>query len=628
MNEKRTTKLKATASCIGFFALFLAVLTVVSLIYVPKWRGLDAEEMRGLYAEEENSIDILCLGSCNMYSSFSPVIAYEQYGLTSYVYGCPDQELCISYHYLVEALKTQDIKAVVLETLFLTCEPTAKREYYNRTAVEYMLPSLNKAQLIFELGGMESEYMQTVDSSAPDKLLTYAGYFFPLLRYHGREDVTNKDIEFYYDRDDYSELKGGRPLWSYLQNENVDFAYVANGDKIRDTSREYFIKIQELCEKKGIPLVLVKSPNHYRWDEEATAAVTEFAAERGVTLLDFFNYDDFRVTDYSSTTGRLNIYGMKRFTEHLSEYLVNELGMKPHDLSPENKAKWDACVEALHATAEKKKMNIDAGQLYRVYNEVEGIRLLWNDAPGATTYSVYRKADKESAFKKVGTSEQSTFLDTSVEGGVGYRYYIVPEDGTLKDVQSNKKYFVFVDAPTAGQAYNLNGGIQLEWEASSTGTKYQIQRKSWDYLNYSNWDTVTGTKYTNMDVKNCVAFNYRIRASLTKDGDVYYSGALVLSAIPIKTPEIVSVKSNSGKNTVTWKSMQGGGDSTVEVYRRAENEKEFQLIKTLNGKETKFVDTEVESGVQYFYEIVFTKTNIGITGRSERSNTVGVYTTN
>ena len=129
------------------------------------------------------------------------------------------------------------------------------------------------------------------------------------------------DVTFHIERDDYSTIKGGSPIYRYLDNDSVDFAYVNNGEEIRDVSREYFIKIQELCEQEGIEFLLVKSPNHYRWDDEATQAVHEFAKERNVPLLDFHTYDDFITSDYSDTTGRLNIHGMKRFTEHLCDYL-------------------------------------------------------------------------------------------------------------------------------------------------------------------------------------------------------------------------------------------------------------------------------------------------------------------
>ncbi len=620
---KKNSKISAVLRCTGFIALFLAILTLLTLVYVPKWEGRDSEEMRGFYQEAPGSIDILCLGSCNMYSSFSPVIAYEQHGLTSYVFGCPDQELVISYHYLKEALKTQDIKLVVLESLFLTCEPTGKREYYNRTALEYMEPSLNKAQLILELGAMESEYMQTVDASAPDTLLTYAGYFFPLLRYHGREDLTMDDVTFHFQRDDYSENKGGLPLFSYLNNETLDFAYVLNGEAIRDTSREYFIKIQELCAQEGIELLLVKSPNHFRWDEPATQAVTAFAAERNVNFVDFDTFGDFRRDDYSSTTGRLNVYGMKRFTEHLSQYILENYDIGPHDLSPENAAKWDACVESFHAKANDAGMTIDEGQIYRIYNEAAGIRLLWNRALDADSYVLYRKVE-DGEFEKVATLSECAYLDTDVTHGTKYTYRVQPENGALADTVSNESQYMFVAAPLGGTAKNRDGTVQLAWEPATEEVSYHIQRKSWDALGYSYWDTTQRTTYRNLSCKKCVAYNYRIRAMIQDGEQTYYSGAIVLSAIPIPTPAISTMSATSGGNTFRWSAISGG--DSYEIYRRAAGEAEFTHIDTISGKRTSYTDKNVEDGVQYFYKIVLTKSKAGIDDRSDYSNTVGIVT--
>ncbi len=622
MEKKTSSRGRTALRCTGFIALFLAIFTVLSLIYVPKWEGLDAEQMRGLYQEEENSLDVLFLGSCNIYSSFSPVIAYEQHGITSYVFACPDQELVISYHYLKEALKKQDIKTVVLETLFLTCEPTAKREYYNRTALEYMPMSANKASLIMNLGAAESEYMQTVDPSAPDKLLTYAGYFFPLLRYHSRGDLTMDDITFHLNRDDYSQEKGGKPLFSYLNNETINLDYVLNGEEIRETSREWFIKLQELCEEEGIELVLAKSPNRFRWDDEATAAVHAFAEERNVPLIDFFDHDVFTVNDFSSTTGRLNIYGMKKFTEIMCDYLKENMGVTAHDLTPENKAKWDDCVDHLHDTANEKGMSIDEGQLYRIYNEVGGIRLLWNRCLDGNIYSIYRCEGKDGEFKKLDTVSEITYLDETVKPGQGYTYRIVPEEGALKGMESNELYYVFVDAPAAGSAENSDGKVQLAWEASEAGESYDIQRKSWDSLNYSKWDTWEKTSYRNLKCDSGVLYNYRVRATLEEDDTTYYSGALVLKAIPLTTPQITSVSAKSGSNTIKW--AETSGEKEYHIYRRAENEDEFVLYDTASSSKTSYKDTSVKGGVQYFYKIVLVKDRLGVESVSNESNTVGV----
>lgn len=185
-------------SFIGFVTLFLAILTALTLVFFPKRQDGESKYLRGFNSEESDSIDVLMLGSCNMYTSYSPVIAYEEYGLLSYGYTCADQEYCTAYYYLKDALKKQkNIQVVALETLFLTCNPTEKRESYNRLAVDHLPLSLNKLELIFSLGSAESEWMNSLDSSNPGKALTYAGYIFPLLRYHGRDDVTIEDDVLY-----------------------------------------------------------------------------------------------------------------------------------------------------------------------------------------------------------------------------------------------------------------------------------------------------------------------------------------------------------------------------------------------------------------------------------------------
>lgn len=529
---------RRVAGVVSFTALFLAIITVLTMVYLPKFSESDGRHMRGFYEEEENSINVLMLGSCNMYSSYSPVIAYEQTGLVSYAYCCPDQEICTAYHYLKEALKTQEnIQLVVLESLFLTCEPTAKREYYNRLAVEYLHPSWNKLELIYELGGMESEYMQTMDPTAPGKTLTYAGYLFPLLRYHSREDVSwEEDIAWWWENDNYSVLKGGIPLYSYLNNETLDFPYVLNGEVVRDTSREYFIKIQELCQENGIELLLAKSPNHYRWDEEAISAIHAFAEERNVPLLDFHDYDDFLLSDYSTTTGRLNVYGMKKFTEHMCDYIQENYSIRHTPLSPENQARWDECVALFHKTSNKKDMSIDENTIYRIKNEPEGIQLFWNRCLDCGSFDVYRQASGEEAYQKVATVEGSTWLDETVQPNTGYRYYVVPTEGQYQGTASNTKYYYFLEAPTNALWQRTDEQISLQWDAAEVDG-YSLQRKRSDYLNYSSLATLSSgeTGYADTEeLSKGSRFEYRLRSMVELEGDTYYSGAVVISVDPLK----------------------------------------------------------------------------------------------
>lgn len=59
--------------CIAFMLIVALLLSIVTMIYLPKW-SYDNEvgQVSGFYQEEKNTIDVIGLGSCNMYSSFSP----------------------------------------------------------------------------------------------------------------------------------------------------------------------------------------------------------------------------------------------------------------------------------------------------------------------------------------------------------------------------------------------------------------------------------------------------------------------------------------------------------------------------------------------------------------------------
>ena len=190
--------LKEIIAGVAFLLVFTLLLSILTLVYYPKWKANTTHgQMAGFYREPKNSLDVILLGSCNMYTSFSPVLLYDEYGITSYGMTCPDEELSTSYYYLKDALKRQKPKVVVVEALFFTAPNDQKREKYNRFALDYMPLSLNKIQAAAALAGRESRFMQQYDETAADSLLTFMSYLFPLLRYHSRTDLSAEDLTFF-----------------------------------------------------------------------------------------------------------------------------------------------------------------------------------------------------------------------------------------------------------------------------------------------------------------------------------------------------------------------------------------------------------------------------------------------
>lgn len=610
----------------AFLLIFATLFTVVTLIFLPK-RSYKSEvgQPAGFYEEPDNTIDVLFLGSCNMYSSMSPVLMYESHGITGYCFSCPDQEMSTAYYYLKEALKTQELKAVVLESLFLTLTNNSKREHYNRFAFDYFPLNWNKTVLAYETSERESEFMKKYDSTAPDALLTFAGYMFPLLRYHGRTDLTANDLTFFLTDDLYNPYKGGIPQYSYTSNDDNYFSKVFNGTSINEMSLEYVPKIKALCDELGIPFIIAKSPNYARWgyDDSYTKIVREFADELGVPFIDFHaeEYNNFEIWDYGYQTGRLNVYGVKKFSTTMGDYLTEEFGLEPTLLSAEDKEAWDACVDQYYQLAEEEDCSLYPGQIAQLSNIDGALRVRWN-ACDSRTYSIYRCVGKSGEFSLLTDSAQGVvYDDADVIPGQGYTYYVVPNQGELAGVKSDTAYYVYVDMPKNFKAENINGKIKLTWDESSVSSHYRIARRYGSNFNFEFYDNVENNQYVNKAVTDGYSYYYRLSSVYKEDGVSYVSMTTIVSIVPQSTPEISEVTTGDDYIKLTWEKLVN--QDSIQVWRRSESEEEFTLLETTDGSKTSYTDESVDPGTEYFYKIISHVKVFGIAGDSDPSNTVG-----
>ena len=613
---------------IAFLLLFTFVLTLTTYFFYPKWTtDQEISQMNGVYREEKNTLDVLYLGSCNMYTSVAPTLIYEEYGITGYADTCPDQAMSTSYFYLKDVLKRQSPKVVVVEALFLTCPDNSRRARYNRFALDYMPLSFNKIALAAVTAKREVEVMRQYDSSVPDTLLTFMSYIFPLLRYHSRNDLSKTDLSFFLTTDLYNYGKGCWPQYNYATNDGLYFDTVFNGSEIQDTAKKWFPKIKELCDKKGIELLVMKSPNYARWgyDDTQTKIARDYVEGLGVPFLDLHQpqYDVFEEYDYGYGTGRMNIYGMKKLSSELGAYLVNTYDLQPTALTEAQKENWDNCVRYFYDRADEHETSIRPGQIAQLKNTEDSIRIRWNPADDCDSYSIYRRTGKSGSYELITEGAAGcVFFDTAVEHGQGYSYYVVPENGALKGRASDPAYYVFVSMPQNVQAQNEDGIVRLSWDEVKNITRYRIQRRLATAFNFEQWDTTTYTTYPNTVVDCGKLYHYRICARIVEDGKTYDSETVIVSQIPQKTPTILSCSSSKGANTIKWEKLPEQGE--LFVFRRAEDEKEFKLLKKIDGSSTQFADTDVTAGKQYFYKIQSHRYIYNFDAKSAFSNTVGI----
>ncbi len=264
--------------------------------------------MEDFYSYPEDSIDVIMLGSSHLGVNVDTTILANQYGIASYKLWGSTQPIWNAYYNLVEALKTQHPKVVVLEALGLAHDT----EYYG---------SANAVKNTFGLRWSRNKVDAIQASFEPDEVMDA---LFPLAQYHSRyAELEAKDFSYYFWDDPHSEHNTQN--WDAvcpMEEPSTSQKTLPLGDK----QLKYLKKIIYLCEKNDIPLVVFTAPYTIPDEERARLnTANELLTEENIDQLDCLtNYKDYGIdfsTDFGDTAGHLNSAGCAKLSSVLGEYL-------------------------------------------------------------------------------------------------------------------------------------------------------------------------------------------------------------------------------------------------------------------------------------------------------------------
>ena len=317
----------------------LALLYFATLLFVPKYvsQSREGNLVAEYYDEIEarNSHQVLFVGDCEVYESFVPAKLWEEYGITSYIRGSAQQLIWQSYYLLEEMLEYDTPEVVVFNVLSMKYgEP--QNEAYNRMTLDGMRWSQSK--------------INSVKASMTDEE-TFASYIFPLLRFHSRwKDISKEDFEYIFTRDKvahngYMIQTNIKPQESWREGEEL-FDYT-----LPDTAFEYLDKMRELCEEKGVELILIKSPTNtwkYWWYDEWDKQIVDYAEKHGLDYYNFIGNGEIGL-DWSYDTYdagvHLNVFGAEKMTLYFGEILVEKYGIESQADDPDVASVWSEKLE-------------------------------------------------------------------------------------------------------------------------------------------------------------------------------------------------------------------------------------------------------------------------------------------
>ena len=319
--EHNLTRKRRWATAATVISLILVLLLVLlQALVMPKYIGEIPEgRLIGEYYGASSHHNVLFVGDCEVYESFSTVTLWQEYGISAYIRGSAQQLIWQSYYLLAEAIaRGERPEAVVFNVLAMKYD-TPQHEEYNRMTLDGMAWSRYKLNAI--RASMTDE----------ESLVTY---LFPLLRYHSR--ISSLKTE------DLTSLFTEREAISY-NGYLMQTAVVPEGDRVEpaspypdalisDVAFDYLDRMRTLCEENGITLVLIKAPTNnwkYHWYDEWDEQIVAYAQKHTLPYYNFIGLDDEIGIDWAKDTYdagvHLNVYGAEKLSRYFGAILKEEL---------------------------------------------------------------------------------------------------------------------------------------------------------------------------------------------------------------------------------------------------------------------------------------------------------------
>ncbi len=416
----------------GLLFIFILSLCIgnANAVFVEKKKGAryaTTVTYNKFYQMEENTVDVLFLGTSHAMNAYIPQELYERYGIRGYNLGCPYQSMITSYFWLKEALRRQSPEAVVLDMFYVY--------KFHENVVNEPESGIREAFDPMKLSPVKVEAIHTI-CKIDDTMGSVLSYYLPLLRFHKRwKGLTEKDF-WEKDRGGYRDMKGCHILkqscgiQDYLPFEADKTVGEADMDPIM---QEYLDRVEELCRQKGITLVLTQTPlNDIGVAEKQRRynTVSRYAAEHDLLYLDFNEKTLYEKIGYdfekdNANSGHVNLWGAQKVTDYIGQILAERCGLEGRD---------DAQYEQAREAYKEMEKDMSLTRINELDSYLEALR--------DDRYSVFISV-KDDCTQNLKSSMlerlRALGLKAELEGKYRSSYYAVVSGGTVKERQGDQR---------------------------------------------------------------------------------------------------------------------------------------------------------------------------------------------
>ncbi|MGN1167469.1 MAG: hypothetical protein ACI4S2_13695 [Lachnospiraceae bacterium] len=330
-----------------FWVIGIVMFVHISYLLRPLNNTFFRNEFTGFYAEEEDTLDVVAIGSSGLYRYLDNPYLWDEYGLTSYNVGTPSQSCFFAEDLIDEIHKTQHPQLIIVETRrFLTSK--SKSANSNRFCMVHdnMKYSLNRIELI---------------NSTVDSWSKRIDAYFDIITYHDSWEEFSYDNLKYIDNEQSHKFKG----WKFADGVvSVDKPEIISGEEtiaIPEVAEEALVQLMEKCQKENIQVLFVSTP--WQIDSERQMKnryIGNLIEEYGFNFLDCNQYIDEIGLDFEKdfyNSKHTNLVGAEKVTDFIGNYIVENYDIDT-DHTQAVTDDWNNMLEQYNIEAEKTKAKI------------------------------------------------------------------------------------------------------------------------------------------------------------------------------------------------------------------------------------------------------------------------------
>ncbi len=431
---------------IGFMISLCLILNLISGPLIYPYSDDAYGWTRAIYEEKQGSLDAVFIGTSNTVTFWVPLFAWKNHGIASCNLANNGGKLECFRYLIEEARKTQPDALYVISlgnpSVIIS---TIKWVHW---ATDYMKPSYTKLRLFMA-------YCKYNAFSLAEKV----EILLPLFCYHSRWEELKSDD---FSRTVFAKGATFHSPFLYLTMDITDSVrIIKERAELEDETEEALIDLLDYLDNNQVRVLFINPPQFSYSDEEFAKANTmmDLIENRGYPVLRTREMLEEIGLDYSEDyydKGHTNIHGAAKYTEFISQYLINSYNLKDKRSNPDYSSFDVAYREYLQLISSlvldfeidgsKRNTSLLAPDINLIESEDGRVCISWCASPDADGYLIYRQRviseNKETAWERVADldAEKLEFTDLSLEMGNKYYYAVIPYNYTPMAEHTDRSY--------------------------------------------------------------------------------------------------------------------------------------------------------------------------------------------